>query len=153
MIVLLFVALWFILRGDLFYVLPCVILFFCFSVVLALRLPRLGKRELILVLFVRLFALCLFGCLVLSVSSSYWCMGAEGRGWGGGGCGLWLLRSLDFSLNFVFIFINENICCRYSLECLWDTFLILISSYEYVFIEKEEKHHYFTVEKQVLCLE
>ena len=26
---LLFVALWFILRGDLFYVLPCVILFLC----------------------------------------------------------------------------------------------------------------------------
>ena len=42
------------------YVLPCVILFLCFSVVLVLRLPRLGKRELILVLFVRLFGLCLF---------------------------------------------------------------------------------------------
>ena len=28
-LVLLFVALWFILRGDLFYVLPCVILFLC----------------------------------------------------------------------------------------------------------------------------
>ena len=36
-LVLLFVALWFILRGDLFYVLPCVILFLCFSVLLALR--------------------------------------------------------------------------------------------------------------------
>ena len=39
-LVLLFVALWFILRGDLFYVLPCVILFSCcffFSVLLALR--------------------------------------------------------------------------------------------------------------------
>ena len=31
-LVLLFVALWFNLRGDLFYVLPCVILFLCFSV-------------------------------------------------------------------------------------------------------------------------
>ena len=58
---LLFVALWFILRGDLFYVLPCVILFLCFSVLFALRLLRLGKRELILVPFVRLFDLCLFG--------------------------------------------------------------------------------------------
>ena len=29
-LVLLFVALWFILRGDLFYVLPCVVLFLCF---------------------------------------------------------------------------------------------------------------------------
>ena len=55
------VALWFILRGDLFYVLPCVILFLCFSVLLSLQLPRWGKTELILLLFVRLFALCLFG--------------------------------------------------------------------------------------------
>ena len=70
--ILLFVALWFILRGDLFYVLPCVVLFLCFSDLLALRLPRLGKRELILVLFVRFFDLC---CLVLSVSSSSWCLG------------------------------------------------------------------------------
>ena len=30
-LVLLFVALWFILRGDLLYVFPCVILFLCFS--------------------------------------------------------------------------------------------------------------------------
>ena len=30
-LVLLFVALWFILRGDLLYVLPCVILFLCFQ--------------------------------------------------------------------------------------------------------------------------
>ena len=36
-LVLLFVALWFILRDDLFYVLPFVILFLCFSV------PRLGN--------------------------------------------------------------------------------------------------------------
>ena len=60
-LVLLFVALWFILRGDLLYVFPRVILFLCFSVLLVLRLPRLGKRKLILVLFVRLFGLCLFG--------------------------------------------------------------------------------------------
>ena len=60
-LVLLFVALWFILRGDLFYVFPCVILFLCFSVLLALQLPRFGKKALILVLFVRLFDLCLFG--------------------------------------------------------------------------------------------
>ena len=54
---------------DLFYVLPCVILFMCFSVLPALRLPRLGKRDLILVLFIRLFDLCLFGFVgVLLVS-------------------------------------------------------------------------------------
>ena len=61
MLVLLFFALWFILRGDWFYVLPCVNLFLCFSVLLALRLPRLGKEELIFLLFVRLFDLRLFG--------------------------------------------------------------------------------------------
>ena len=70
LVLLLFVALWFILRGDLFYVLPCVILFLCFSVLLALRLPRLGKRDLILVLFIRLFDLCLFGFVCFS-----WCLG------------------------------------------------------------------------------
>ena len=71
-LVLLFVALWFILRDDLLYVFACVILFLCFLVLLVLRLPRLGKRELILVLFVRLFDFCLFG---LSVSSSSWGLG------------------------------------------------------------------------------
>ena len=60
-LVLLFVALWFILQGHLLYVFPCVILFLCFLVLLVLRLPRLGKSKLILVLFVRLFDLCLFG--------------------------------------------------------------------------------------------
>ena len=59
-LVLLFVALWFVLRGGLLCVLPCVVLFLCFSVLLMLRLPRLGRRELIVVLFVRLFGLCLF---------------------------------------------------------------------------------------------
>ena len=88
-LVLLFVALWFILRGGLFFVLPCVILFLCFSVLLALRLPCLGKRELILMLFVCLFDLCLFGFvgfLFLLVSRK--------------GCGLLLWHSLDFSLTF-----------------------------------------------------
>ena len=58
-------------------------------VLLVLRLPRLGKRELILVLFVCLFDLCLFGFvgfLFLLVS--------------GKGCGLVLWHSLDFSLTF-----------------------------------------------------
>ena len=41
MLVLLFVALWFIPRGDLLYVFSCVILFLCCSVLLVLRLPRL----------------------------------------------------------------------------------------------------------------
>ena len=73
--VLLFVALWFILRDDLFYVLPCVILFLCFSVLFALRLPPFGKRGLILVLFVRLFDLQLFGfvCFLFLLVSGMGC--------------------------------------------------------------------------------
>ena len=51
-----------------FFVCVCV----CFSVFLALQLTRLGKRELVLVLFVRLIDLCVFG---LSLSSSSWCLG------------------------------------------------------------------------------
>ena len=101
-LVLLFVALWFILRGDLFYVLPCVVLLLCFSVLLALRLPRLGKKELILVLFVRLFDVCLFefvGFLFLLVS--------------GKGCGLCLWHSLDFSLTFFFILQMLNFPFRF----------------------------------------
>ena len=92
-LVLLLVALWFILRGDLLYVFPCVILFLCFSVLLVLRLLRLGKRELILVLFVRLFGLCLFGFV-----GFLFLLGS------GKGCRLWLWQSLDFSLNFFLYF-------------------------------------------------
>ena len=44
-LVLLFVALLFILRGDLFYVLPCVILFLCFSVLLAFAITSLGEER------------------------------------------------------------------------------------------------------------
>ena len=42
-LVLLFVALWFVLRGDLLCVFPCVVLFLCFLVLLVLRIPRLGR--------------------------------------------------------------------------------------------------------------
>ena len=97
-LVLLFVALWFILRGDLLYVFPCVILFLCFSVLLVLRLPCLGKRELILVLFIRLFCLCLFGFV-----GFLFLLGS------GKGCGLWLWHSLDFSLTFFVTDICDDI--------------------------------------------
>ena len=42
-LVLLFVALWFILRGDLLSVFPCVILFLCFSVLLVLKRTKSTK--------------------------------------------------------------------------------------------------------------
>ena len=48
----------FILRGDLFYVLPCVIFVFVFFSPFSIAITSLGEeRELVLVLFVRLFDL------------------------------------------------------------------------------------------------
>ena len=44
-LVLLFVALWFILRGDLFYVLPCVILFLCFFSPFSIAITWLGEER------------------------------------------------------------------------------------------------------------
>ena len=75
-----------------------------FPVLLALRLPRLGKRELLLVLSVRLFDLRLFGfvCFLFLLGS---CMG----------CGLWLWHSLDF---FLLFFCIQSSFCRFSFWCL-----------------------------------
>ena len=44
-LVLLFVALWFVLRGDLLYVFPCVILFLCFSVLFSIAITSLGEER------------------------------------------------------------------------------------------------------------
>ena len=73
-LVLLFVALWFILRGDLFCLTLCYFVLAFFRP-LALRLHRLGKRGLILVLFVRLFGLRLFGfvCFLFLLVSGKGC--------------------------------------------------------------------------------
>ena len=57
MLVLLFVSLWFILRGDLFYILPCVILFLCFFRSFSIAITSLGEERASLGVFVRLFAL------------------------------------------------------------------------------------------------
>ena len=71
-LVLLFVALWFILRGDLFCVLPCVILFLCFSVLLHCDYLTWG-RESWSWCYLCVCSIC--ACLVLSVSSSSWFLG------------------------------------------------------------------------------
>ena len=60
-LVLLFVALWFILRGDLLYVFPCVILFLYFSVLLVLLLPRLS--------YLMLFCSCVFQSFSIVITS------------------------------------------------------------------------------------
>ena len=68
-LVLLFVALWFILRGDLFYVLPCVILFLCFFSPFSIAITSLGGERANRSAFRTLVDLCLF------VTSSSWCLG------------------------------------------------------------------------------
>ena len=67
--VLLFVALWFILRAICFKSCLVVVCSCVFQSFFAWRLPRLGKRELIVVLFV--CSIC--ACLALSVFSSSSC--------------------------------------------------------------------------------
>ena len=44
-LVLLFVALWLILRGDLFYVLPCIILFLCVFSPFSIAITSLGEER------------------------------------------------------------------------------------------------------------
>ena len=58
-LVLRFVALWFILRGVLFYVLPCVILFLCFCP-FSIAITSLGRERANLSAFVRLLDLRLY---------------------------------------------------------------------------------------------
>ena len=127
-LVLVFVALWFILRGDLLYVVPCVILFLCFfSVLLVLRLPRLGKTELIFVLCVRLFGLCLFGFV-----GFFFLLGL----WGGGGgaavcnCGTPWTFLLPF-LPCVILFLCFTVLLALRLPSLRKRELILVHSYVY----------------------
>ena len=60
------VALWFILRGDLFYVLPCVIFILVFFSPFCTAITLFGEKRAILVLFVRLFDLPLFGFVCLA---------------------------------------------------------------------------------------
>ena len=67
-LVLPFVALWFILRGNLFYVLPCVILFLCFFSPFSIAIISLGEERVNLSAFRTFVSIC--ACFVLSVSSS-----------------------------------------------------------------------------------
>ena len=81
-LVLLFVALWFILRGNLFYVLPCVNLFLCFFSPLSIAITSRWQeranlsafRTFVFVIDLRLFGFVCFLFLLVF----------------GKGCGLWL---------------------------------------------------------------
>ena len=76
MLVLLFVALWFILRGDLVYVLPCVILFLYFPSFWRCGCLTWGGGVEVggwSWCFSCICSIC--ACLGLSVSSSSWCLG------------------------------------------------------------------------------
>ena len=62
-----------ILQGDLLYVLPCVIFFLCFFSPFSIAITSLGEERANLSVFSYICSICT--CLVLSVSSSYWCLG------------------------------------------------------------------------------
>ena len=73
-LVLLFVALWFILRGDSFYVLPCAIVLVFFSP-FSIAITSLREARGYLRAFVRLFNLRLFGfvCFLFLLVSGKGC--------------------------------------------------------------------------------
>ena len=77
-----------------------------FSVLLVLRLPRLGQRELILLLFVRLFDLCLFGFV-----GFLFFLGS------GKGCSLWLWHPWTFLLPFLRL--SQVYRCQYAKDNWW----------------------------------
>ena len=85
----------------------CYFVLVCFSVLLALRLPRLGKREPILVLFVRLFDLRLFGFCLFSLPLGAW-------------KGLRLVIVTLFGL-FSYIFSNALLCQLISRKAVIET--------------------------------
>ena len=119
-LVLLFVALWFILWGDLFYVLPCVILFLCFSVLLALRLPRFGKRA-------NLTAFCTFVQFVLV----WYCLFPLPLGvWEG----LFVIVALPglFSYLLVSTLLAHSYMCRYHNITSQSSILLAHASADYI---------------------
>ena len=124
MLVLLFVALWFILRGDLLYLLQCVILFLCFSVLLVL----LGEERANLSAFRTFCLIC--ACLDLSVSSSSWCLGRAAVC----DCGTpWTFLLPFFS---VYPTPNSPISIPYSLR--WELQLVTFLSGKYFLHQKDD---------------
>ena len=89
MLVLLFVALWFILRGDLFYVLPCVILFLCVFSHFSIAITSLREERANLSAFHTFVRFALIWFCLFSLPLGVW----EGLRFS-----LW--HSLDFSLTF-----------------------------------------------------
>ena len=73
-LVLLLVALWFILRGELLYVFSCIILFLCFFSPFSIAITSLGEERANLSAFSTFIRFVRF-CLDLSVSSSSWGLG------------------------------------------------------------------------------
>ena len=88
-LVLLFVALWFILRGDLLYVFPCVILFLCFFSPFSIAITSLGEERANLSAFRTFVRFVLVWICRFPLPLGVW-----------EGLRLWLWHFLDFSLTF-----------------------------------------------------
>ena len=115
-LVLLFVALWFILRGDLLYVLPCVILFLCFFSPFSIAITSLGDERANLSAFrtfvrIVLVWICRFP-LPLGVWEGLRFVTVALPG---------LFSYLFFYFFFFFLFSHCLLICRYKKLYLWQT--------------------------------
>ena len=112
-----------------------------FSVLLVLQLPRLGKRELILVLFIHLFDSCLFGF----VSSSSLCL----RRAAACDCGApWTFLLPFFSMYFD-IFCNMVFlltCCIYSKYS--DLTILILNYYASILVHVDSSKNCYISRKQ-----
>ena len=101
-LVLLFVALWFILWGDLFYVLPCVILFLCFFSPFIIAITSLGKERANLSVFRTFVRFVLVWCCRFPLPLGVW----EG------------LRFVIVALSGLFSYLCCRKCCVAAQICL-----------------------------------
>ena len=122
MLVLLFVALWFIVQGDLFYVLPCVILFLCVFSPFSIANTSLGEERANLSAFCAFVRFCV--CLDLSVSSSSWCLGRAA------------VCDCGTPLTFLLLFFVMNRLIRISILCHFVTFFLTESLFATMDVSK-----------------
>ena len=96
-LVLLFVALWFSLRGDLFYVLPCVILFLCFFSPFSIEITSLGEEKAYLSAFRTFVRFALVWFCLFSLPLGVWV-------W------LWFVIVAHPLLSFAVVIVRRHVC-------------------------------------------
>ena len=107
--VFLYVALWFILRGGLFYVLSCVILFLCFFSPFSIVIAPLGEERANLIAFRAFVRFVLVWICRFPLPLGFW----EGLRF------VIVWHSLVFSLTFSFVIRIANYGCFSILKISW----------------------------------